>query len=204
MKNIFLLSSVIFLLATIGCADQERVLNDRYVNLSEPQYFSDSIRINKILKIHKKLYKKQPDNLIYFTNVFGANCLLGNFESNRKLIEESILTNGPGINSNVDRNFYLALNQYREDPKSDYQTYLGKLLEEDLSYNPLLGYISAKCLGKEKLADEFYPLMQEYIFEMPERTIINRMIELDECDRFLDLYRGICPVCEICLNRNFI
>lgn len=199
---------IIFLVATLifasSCQDQEQVLYDRYIDLSEPEYRGDTMRMNKILSIHKKLYKKHPNNLIYFSNVFQSNCALGNFRENQELIEDSILPDEPDMSSRVYKHFYLALNMYRQDPGSNYHKYLKVLLDEDLSHNPLLGYIAARCLGKEKIADEYYPQMMDYIFEMPERKTILRMIELDRCDRFLELYRGICPVCEICLRKNYM
>lgn len=188
-------------LSMSSCVDQEKLLYDQYINLSEPNYHGDSVRMFKILKIHKKLYKKHPDNLIYFGNVFQSNCSLGNYEENIALINESILPDDPDINSRVYKNFYLALNEYRNDRNSNYQVYLEKLLEENLDHNPLLGYIAARCTNNESLADHYYPLMQEYIFAMPEKRTIDRMIASDKCDRFLELYRGICPVCEICYKR---
>ncbi len=199
---------IIFLLATLifssSCQDQEQVLYDRYIDLFEPEYRGDTMRMNKILSIHKKLYKKHPNNLIYFSNVFQSNCALGNFRENQELIEDSILPDEPDMSSRVYKHFYLALNMYRQDPGSNYHKHLKVLLDEDLSHKPLLGYIAARCLGKEKIADEYYPQMMDYIFEMPERKTILRMIEMDRCDRFLELYRGICPVCEICLRKNYI
>ena len=196
---------IVSLFIVLGsCQNPEQILNDRYINLSEPHYYGDSIRMYKILKIHKKLYKKQSDNLIYLSNVFQTNCLMGKYDDNVELIENSVLPEDPDVNTIVYRNFYLAINQYRADPNSNYYQYLIKLLEEDLTHNPLLGYIAARCCGKEKLADEYYPLMLDYIFEMPEKNIIMRMIESDRCDRFLELYRGVCPICEICPKKNFI
>lgn len=192
------------LILASSCQDQERVLYDRYIDLSEPEYRGDTVRMNKILSIHKKLYRRNPDNLIYLSNVFQSNCALGNFKENQDLIENSILPDEPNISSRVHKHFYLALNMYRQDPKSNYHQHLRILLDEDLSHNPPLGYIAARCLGKEKIADEYYPQMMDYIFEMPEKKRIIKMIESDRCDRFLELYRGICPVCEICLRRNFI
>ncbi|MDA9773436.1 hypothetical protein N9B82_00650 [Saprospiraceae bacterium] len=201
MKYLLYLILPLIIVSASSCVDQERLLYDRYINLSEPNYHGDTVRMYKILKIHKKLYKKHPDNLIYFGNVFQSNCSLGKYEDNVELIKESILPDDPDINSRVYRNFYLALNEYRHDRNSNYNKYLEKLLEENLDHNPLLGYIAARCTNQEKMADHYYPLMQDYIFAMPEKNIIERMIESDKCDRFLELYRGICPVCEICYNR---
>jgi hypothetical protein len=158
----------------------------------------------KLLKIHKKLYKKHPDNLIYFSNVFQTNCSLGKYKENIKIIENSVLPEDPDINTKVYRSFYLALNQYRMDRNSDYQVYLADLLEEDLSHNPLLGYIAARCTNNSALQDFYYPLMQDYIFAMPEKNIITKMIDMDQCDRFLELYRGICPPCELLTRRYHI
>lgn len=199
MRNLIIILSFSFTMISLhSCVEQESVLYDQYINLVEPRYFGDSVRMEKILKIHKKLLKKKPDNYIYLGNVFQMNCSLGNFEENQKLIEEYSFFESSTFNPNVYRNFYLALNAYREDPDSNYEQYLNELNKENLLHNPLLGYIAAKCTGNEELANGYFPEMIEYIRYMPERMTIIKMIESEECDKFLELYRGICPVCEIC------
>lgn len=190
---------------TLGCscADQEKLLYDRYIDLSEPQFNGDSIRMIKILKIHKKLYKRHPDNFIYFSNVFQSNCTLGRYEDNRRFVEKNILPDDPEINGVIYRSFYLALNEYRKSPKGNYEVYLDTLLTQNLDHNPLLGYIAARCTNNEEVAGYYFPKIQGYIFEMPEKNIIIKMLILDDCDRFLELYKGICPRCEIC-DRKYI
>ena len=203
MKHITFILFTIALVATLNsCIDQEAILYDRYLNLEEPRYYEDSLRMKKILKIHKKLYKKQPDNLIYFGNVFQMNCLLGNYAENTMLVENKMFEEAIGLNPVIYKNFYLALNSFREDRKSDYNKFLDKLNMEDLSHNPLLGYIAASCTNNDEKSDFYYPMMLDYVRFMPEKNTILRMIESDKCERFLELYRGICPMCEIC-DRNY-
>lgn len=198
IMRLYVLFLIMFAIILSSCRDQEAILTDRYLNLEEPHYYGDSDRMQKIQKIHSKLYKKQSNNLIYFGNLFQMNCLLGNYEENIELIETKEFEANTGLNPIVYKNFYLALNSYREDPNSDYEKYLRKLNNEDLIHNPLLGYIAARCTDQEVQAYAYYPLMLEFIRYMPERNTIVRMIESDNCERFLELYRGICPICEVC------
>lgn len=198
---LFILSILAFGISMQSCVHQESLLVDRYINLEEPRYFGDSLRMKKILSIHKKLLKKKPDNLIYMGNTFQMNCSLGNYDENQKLIEEFEFVESGTLNPEIYKNFYLALNAYRSDPNSDFISYLKKLNDEDLSHNPLLGYIAAKCTGEEELAYDYFPEMIEYVRYMPEKMTIMKMIDSDKCERFLELYRGICPVCEICNNK---
>lgn len=203
MKQItFLLGIFTFLSTIMSCVDQEGILNDRYLNLEEPRYYGDSMRMKKILKIHNKLYKKQPANLIYFGNVFQMNCSLGNYEENVALVEDKMFEEATGLNPVIYKNFYLALNTYRNDKDSDFSKYLMILNNEDLSHNPLLGYIAASCTNNSVKADFYYPMMLDYVRFMSEKNTILRMIESDDCERFLELYRGICPICDIC-DRNY-
>ena len=195
---LIILVGVFSLITSQSCVDQESNLNDRYLNLHQPRYYGDSIRMKKILSIHKKLLRKQPDNLIYLGNVFQMNCSLGNFEENAELIEHTDFLESSSVDPKVYKNFYLALNSYSEDSNSNYEKYLKVLNSIDLSHNPLLGYIAAKCTGEEDLAYDYFPQMIEYVRYMPEKMTIIRMIESDKCERFLDLYRGICPTCEVC------
>ncbi len=201
MKHILIfISFLIFGFSMQSCVDQESILVDRYINLEEPRYFGDSLRMKKILSIHKKLLRKKPDNLIYMGNTFQMNCSLGKYEDNKKLIEEFEFIESGTLNPEVYKNFYLALNAFRSDPNSDFAVHLEKLNSQDLSHNPLLGFIAAKCTGKDDLAYDYFPQMIEYVRYMPEKMTIMKMIDSGKCERFLELYRGICPVCEICDN----
>jgi len=195
------LAVIAFVLSFCSCVDLESTLNDRYLNLERPRYYGDSMRMKKILKIHKKLLKKKPDNLIYMGNVFQMNCSLGNYQENFELLEKTDFLASSTLDPVVYKNFYLALNRYRADKSSDYEQYLKVLNDIDLSHNPLLGYIAAKCTGEEDLAYDYFPEMIEYVRYMPERMTIIRMIDSDKCERFLELYRGICPVCEVCSTK---
>jgi hypothetical protein len=200
--NIWVL--LLFLFLCNSCVDQESILNDRYLNLEEPRYYGDTVRMLKILKIHKKLLRKQPDNFIYLSNVFQMNCSLGKFKENAELIENAELLESSNINPSVYKNFYLALNAYREDRNSNYEFYLSKLNDEDMTHNPLLGYIAARCTGEEELSNLYFPLMLEYVRFMPEKITIMRMIESDKCENFLLLYKGICPQCETLRINRYI
>lgn len=187
-----------------SCVDQESTLNDRYLNLEEPRYYGDTIRMYKILKIHNKLLRKQPDNFIYLSNVFQMNCSLGKYSDNSELIENSLLLESSSLNPAIYKNFYLALNAYRENKSSNYEMYLKALNDEDLSHNPLLGYIAARCTGENELANEYFPQMLEYVKYMPEKMTILRMIDSDKCEKFLELYKGVCPKCEACEKKRYI
>lgn len=201
MQSRIVLFSLILASFAFSCSDQEAILTDRYLNLEEPYYYGDTVRMYKILKIHKKLYKKKPDNLIYFGNVFQMNCSLGKYKDNLKLIENKDFESSTGLNPIIYKNFYLALNEYREDPNSEYDKYLAILNDQDLDHNPLLGYIAARCTNQEERAEYYYSSMISQVKSMNERNTIIRMIESDNCERFLELYRGICPVCETCKRR---
>ncbi len=187
-----------------SCSNQESELNEQYIYLEEPHYYGDSSRMFKILKIHEKLLNKQPDNFIYLSNVFQMNCLLGKYDNNVELIKSSMLMETSKVNPEIYTNFYLALNAYRSDTTSVYIQYLEKLNNEDLSHDPLLGYIAARCSENTKLADKYFPEMLEQIRFMPEKNAILRLIESNKCDRFLELYKGVCPVCEICEMKRYI
>ncbi len=155
----------------------------------------------KLLRIHKKLLKKQKDNLIYMSNVFQMNCLLGAHKDNHMLITSSEIKENSDFNHIVFKNFYLALNAYQQTPKADYKQYLAILNKEDLTHNPLLGYIAARCTEQNELAEKYFPLMLDYIRFMPEKNTILRVLEKEKCDQFLRLYKGICPTCEVCSKK---
>ena len=193
--RIFIISFLVMIIA-VSCSEREEYLTQRHFALNYENSKKDIFDQHKMMKINRRLYKMNPDNQIYFTNMIQTNCSFGLYEKNIELLNQ---------NSEMHeayKNFYIALNMYREDSESNYKDFLQNAIDGNLPENPVIAFISAKCIGDTDMANKIKPYIYDYIIDVPERNEILYTLDYGSCQDMLRLFGGHCPECIACEVRG--